>query len=334
MRRRSLLLAAVPAGLVTVSACGDSKSGSSKASASPSPSVSTAPPPKIVDAPLPAITGGTKFGEKPAVAKGPGAPSKDLAVKTVIAGGGRAVAENDFIQANYLGQIWDTGKVFDNSYDRKSPLVMQLAQGSIIDGWRYGLAGKKTGSRVLMAVPPTWGYGKEGNPQAGIKGTDTLVFVIDLIESFNSKSSAKGRAVPQTDAALPKVGTNTDGAVPKVTVPKTAAPKKLVSTYVLEGDGPELKADQTVLCQFQGLVWDGGKTFQWTYGSGRLSQFALEQMQQAVKGLAQGLTGKKVGSRVLIVVPPELGYGDTPPSGGVIKKGSTLVFTVDILAAM
>lgn len=57
-------------------------------------------------------------------------------------------------------------------------------------------------------------------------------------------------------------------------------------------------------------------------------------MQQAVKGLAQGLTGKKVGSRVLIVVPPELGYGDTPPSGGVIKKGSTLVFTVDILAAM
>ncbi|MEU9442027.1 FKBP-type peptidyl-prolyl cis-trans isomerase [Streptomyces sp. NPDC048304] len=336
MRRRSLLLAAVPAGLVTVSACGDSKSGSSKASASPSPSpsVSTAPPPKIVDAPLPAITGGTKSGEKPAVAKGPGAPSKDLAVKTVIAGGGRAVAENDFIQANYLGQIWDTGKVFDNSYDRKSPLVMQLAQGSIIDGWRYGLAGKKTGSRVLMAVPPTWGYGKEGNPQAGIKGTDTLVFVIDLIESFNSKSSAKGRAVPQTDAALPKVGTNTDGAVPKVTVPKTAAPKKLVSTYVLEGDGPELKADQTVLCQFQGLVWDGGKTFQRTYGSGRLSQFALEQMQQAVKGLAQGLTGKKVGSRVLIVVPPELGYGDTPPSGGVIKKGSTLVFTVDILAAM
>jgi peptidylprolyl isomerase len=317
-----------------VSACGDNKSGSSKAGVSPSPSVSTAPPPKIVDAPLPAITGGTKFGEKPAVAKGPGAPSKDLAVKTVIAGGGRAIAENDFIQANYLGQIWDTGKVFDNSYDRKRPLVMQLAQGSIIDGWRYGLAGRKTGSRVLMAVPPTWGYGKEGNAQAGIKGTDTLVFVIDLIDSFNSKSSAKGRVVPQTDATLPKVGTNTDGAVPKVTVPKTAAPKKLVSTYVLEGDGPELKADQTVLCQFQGLVWDGGKTFQRTYGSGRLSQFALEQMQQAVKGLAQGLTGKKVGSRVLIVVPPELGYGDTPPSGGVIKKGSTLVFTVDILAAM
>ncbi|MEU0336333.1 FKBP-type peptidyl-prolyl cis-trans isomerase [Streptomyces sp. NPDC006193] len=332
MRRRSLLLAAVPAGLLTLAGCGDDESDSGKASASPS--ASAAPPPKIVDGPLPAVTGGTGFGEKPTVAKGPGDPSKNLAVRTLVAGRGRPVAENDFIKADYLGQIWNTGKVFDNSYDRKRPLVMQLAKGSIIDGWRYALAGKKTGSRVEIAVPPAWGYGTSGQPQAGIKGTDTLVFVIDLIETFNSRSSARGEPVAQEDAALPKVGTGTDGRAPEVTVPRTDPPKKLVSRYVLEGDGPEVKADQTVLCQFQGLVWEGGKPFQRTYGSGRLSQFALEQMQQAVKGLAQGLTGKKVGSRVLVVVPPELGYGDNPPSGGVIKKGATLVFTVDILAAM
>jgi peptidylprolyl isomerase len=288
----------------------------------------------MVQGPLPAITAGERFGEKPTVAKGPGDPSKNIAVRTLIAGGGRTVAENDFIRADYLGQIWDTGKVFDNSYDRKRPLVIQLARGGIVDGWRYALQGKKAGSRVQIAVPPAWGYGKDGNPQAGIKGTDTLVFVIDLIESFNSASSAKGAAVPQDDAALPKVGTNTDGKPPEVTVPRTDPPKKLVSEYVLEGDGPELKADQTVLCQFQGLVWDGGKAFERTYGSNRLSQFSLRQMQEVVKGLAQGLTGKKVGSRVLVVVPPELGYGDNPPDGGVIKKDSTLVFTVDILAAM
>ncbi|MFF1281152.1 FKBP-type peptidyl-prolyl cis-trans isomerase [Streptomyces sp. NPDC058299] len=334
MRRRSLLLAAVPAGLATLAACGDDSSDSGKTSASPSPSASAAPPPKIVDGPLPAVTAGTKFGEKPVIAKGPGDPSKNLAVKTLIPGSGRTVAENDFVQADYLGQIWDTAKVFDNSYDRKRPLVMQLAQGSIIDGWRYALAGKKTGSRIQIAVPPALGYGKSGQPDAGIKGTDTLVFVIDVVDSFNSKSSAKGKPVGQNDPALPKVAANTDGQVPKVTIPKSDPPKKLASEYVLEGDGAELKAAQTVLCQFQGLVWESGKTFQRTYGSGRLSQFSLEQMQQAVKGLAQGLTGKKVGSRVLIVVPPELGYGDNPPSGGIIKKGATLVFTVDILAAM
>ncbi|MGA5731060.1 FKBP-type peptidyl-prolyl cis-trans isomerase [Streptomyces seoulensis] len=333
MRRRSLLMAAVPAGLVTLAGCGDGDSKSSKASASPSPSASSPPPPKIVDGPLPAITAGTKFGEKPTVAKGSGDPSKDLAVKTVIAGNGRTVAENDFIKANYLGQIWSSGKVFDSSYDR-NPLVLQLAQGSIIDGWRYALTGKKIGSRVEIAVPPTWGYGPSGNEQAGIKGTDTLVFVIDLLDSFNTNSSAKGKEVPQTDAALPKVATNTDGSLPKVTLPKSDPPKKLVSNYVLEGDGDEVTKKQAILCQFQGLEWQGGKTFQKTYGSGRLSQFSVEQMEQVVKGLAQGVTGKKVGSRVLIVVPPDLGYGDNPPSGSGIKKGATLVFTVDILAAM
>ncbi|WP_405556945.1 FKBP-type peptidyl-prolyl cis-trans isomerase [Streptomyces sp. NBC_01171] len=333
MRRRSLLMAAVPAGLVTLAGCGDGDSKSSKSSASPSPSASSPPPPKIVEGPLPAITAGTKFGEKPTVAKGTGEPSKDLAVKTVIAGNGRTVAENDFIKANYLGQIWSSGKVFDNSYDR-NPLVLQLAQGSIIDGWRYALTGKKIGSRVEIAVPPTWGYGPSGNEQAGIKGTDTLVFVIDLLDSYNTKSSAKGKEVPQTDPALPKVATNTDGNVPKVTLPKSDPPKKLVSNYILEGDGDEVTKKQAILCQFQGLEWQGGRTFQKTYGSGRLSQFSVEQMEQVVKGLAQGVTGKKVGSRVLIVVPPDLGYGDNPPSGSGIKKGATLVFTVDILAAM
>jgi FKBP-type peptidyl-prolyl cis-trans isomerase len=333
VRRRSLLLAAVPAGLVTLAGCGDGDAKSSRASASPSPSPSSPPPPRIVDGPLPAITAGTKFGEKPTVAKGPGEPSKDLAVRTVIAGNGRPVAENDFIKANYLGQIWSSGKVFDNSYDR-SPLVLQLAQGSIIDGWRYALTGKKIGSRVEIAVPPTWGYGPSGNEQAGIKGTDTLVFVIDLLDSYNTKSSAKGKVVPQTDPALPKVATNTDGNQPKVTLPKSDPPKKLVSNYVIEGDGDEVTRKQAVLCQFQGLEWQGGRTFQKTYGSGRLSQFSVEQMEQVVKGLAQGITGKKVGSRVLIVVPPDLGYGDNPPSGSGIKKGATLVFTVDILAAM
>ncbi|MFD4606153.1 FKBP-type peptidyl-prolyl cis-trans isomerase [Streptomyces sp. NPDC058464] len=333
MRRRSLLLAAVPAGLVTLAGCGDDKSSSSsKASASPSASASV-PPPKIVDGPLPAITAGTKFDEKPTVAKGSGDPSKNLAVKTVIAGSGKTVAENDFIQANYLGQIWSTAKVFDQSYDR-TPLLMQLASGSIIDGWLYGLAGKKVGSRVLMAVPPTWGYGSSGNAQAGIKGTDTLVFVVDVLNSFNSKSSSTGKEVAQSDAALPKVGTNTDGKAPSIDIPKVDPPTKLVSNYVLEGDGAVVQAAQTVLCQFKGEVWDSGKVFEQTYESGRLAQFSIEQMQGVVKGLAQGITGKKVGSRIMVVTPPDLAYGNNPPSGGVVKKGSTLVFTVDILAAM
>ncbi|MGX1129433.1 peptidylprolyl isomerase [Streptomyces glaucescens] len=333
MRRRSLMIA-VPAGLVTLAGCGDDKADSSKATDGASPSAtdaSAAPSPKIVDGPLPAITAGTKFDEKPTIAKGSGDPSKDLAVKTVIAGGGQTVAEGDYVQANYLGQIWATAKVFDNSYDRKTPLVIQLAQGSIIDGWRYALTGKKTDSRVQFSVPPTWGYGEQGQSQAGIKGTDTLVFVVDLQATFNAKSSAKGTEVAQDDADLPKVGTNTDGKAPSVEVPKTDPPEELVANYVLEGDGAEVGAEDSVLVQYKGVQWDNGKEFDSTYGRKALTSFSL---QQVVKGWSQGLTGKKVGSRVLIVIPPDLGYGDNPPEGSGIAKGATLVFTVDILAKM
>lgn len=332
MRRRSLLIA-LPAGLVTLAGCGDDKSDKGKSSSSsPSAGASSAPPPpKIVDGPLPAITAGEKFGEKPTVAKGSGDPSKDLAVKTVIAGNGTTVAENDYIQADYLGQVWSTAKVFDNSYDRKTPILIQLKQGGIIDGWRYGLTGKKTGSRVEMAIPPEYGYGSQGNPQAGIKGTDTLVFVVDLKTTFNARSSAKGKVVPQDDSALPEVGTNTDGRAPSIEIPEEDAPTKLVADYVIEGDGPALKATDTVLVQYKGVLWADGKEFDSTYKRSDLTSFSL---QQVVKGWSEGLTGKKVGSRVLVVVPPKLGYGDNPPAGSPIKKDSTLVFTVDILAKM
>ncbi|OII68784.1 MULTISPECIES: FKBP-type peptidyl-prolyl cis-trans isomerase [unclassified Streptomyces] len=326
MRRRSVLLA-VPAGLLALAGCGDDSSDKVESGGSPSPDASPTASAKVVDGPLPEITAGTKFGEKPTVAKGTGKPSSDLAVRTVLPGSGAAVAEGDYVQAHYLGQIWDTAKVFDNSYDRKAPLLIQLQQGSVIDGWRIGLAGKKVGSRVEMAVPPALGYGTEG--RGDIKGTDTMVFVIDVQDTFNGKSSAKGKEVPQTDAKLPKVGTNTDGKAPEITVPKGAAPKELVSQYVLEGDGEEVKLEDTLLLQYKGVLWDGGKEFDSTYSRGQLAQFPLQRL---IKGWQDGLTGKKVGSRVMLVVPPELGYGDQ--GSDQIPANSTLVFTLDILARM
>lgn len=32
-------------------------------------------------------------------------------------------------------------------------------------------------------LPPDDGYGAEGNPDAGIKGTDTLAFVVDILDA-------------------------------------------------------------------------------------------------------------------------------------------------------
>ena len=45
------------------------------------------------------------------------------------------------------------------------------------------------GSRVMLIVPPAQGYGKTGNTQAGIKGTDTLVFVVDIVGAVNGATA-------------------------------------------------------------------------------------------------------------------------------------------------
>jgi peptidylprolyl isomerase len=44
------------------------------------------------------------------------------------------------------------------------------------------------------------------------------------------------------------------------------------------------------------------------------------------------LQGVKIGSRVMLVIPPGLGYGKQG-SGPNIPGGSTLVFVIDVLAA-
>ena len=52
-----------------------------------------------------------------------------------------------------------------------------------ISGWDEGLVGKPVGSQMLLVIPPDKGYGAAGSPQAGIKGTDTLVFVVDILDA-------------------------------------------------------------------------------------------------------------------------------------------------------
>ena len=55
------------------------------------------------------------------------------------------------------------------------------------------------------------------------------------------------------------------------------------------------------------------------------------QLSQVVPGWTYGLEGVKVGSRVLLQIPPELGYGEAEQ--GAIPANSTLYFVVDVVKA-
>jgi len=53
----------------------------------------------------------------------------------------------------------------------------------VIKAWDSQLVGQPVGSRVLLVVPPADGYGAAGSPPK-ISGTDTLVFVVDILAAY------------------------------------------------------------------------------------------------------------------------------------------------------
>jgi peptidylprolyl isomerase len=100
---------------------------------------------------------------------------------TLIEGEGPAIKAGDHVFVNYLGQVYNGKQPFDESYSKGQPFDFDLGGGGVIKGWDQGLVGVEVGSRVIVQIPPSWGYGKAGAPSVGISGTDTLYFVVDIL---------------------------------------------------------------------------------------------------------------------------------------------------------
>ncbi|GLZ16354.1 hypothetical protein Acsp04_65890 [Actinomadura sp. NBRC 104425] len=132
------------------------------------------------DPKLPRVSGGGQ-GQAPQVTVPRVAAPKKLQVRTLIQGQGPVVAKGRLLALQYVGVFWRNGQVFDSSWRSRRPYAVTIGTGQVMKGWDQALVGQRVGSRLLLVVPPSLGYGKEGLAQAGIKGDDTLVFVVDLL---------------------------------------------------------------------------------------------------------------------------------------------------------
>ncbi len=133
---------------------------------------------------LPTVS--AKAGSAPTLTFASSSPPSGLVAKTLIKGNGPAVVKGEYVIAQYVGYIWRTKKVFGSSWTSGSPFgfVIGASPEQVIPGWDKALVGQTVGSRVLLSIPPAQGYGSTGASQAGIKGTDTLVFVVDIIDAL------------------------------------------------------------------------------------------------------------------------------------------------------
>jgi peptidylprolyl isomerase len=104
-------------------------------------------------------------------------PPSSLLLKVLRPGDGDVVKDGDTVTVDYQGTNWRTGKIFDQSYGKQPA---SFATDQVVPGFGAALVGQRVGTRLVVSIPPKYGYGENGNAQAGIQGTDTLVFVIEI----------------------------------------------------------------------------------------------------------------------------------------------------------
>lgn len=119
----------------------------------------------------------------PTVSAPKGTAPTTLVVQPLIQGSGPKVAKGDTVTVQYVGVIWPGGRVFDSSWTKDEPARFAIGTSKTIAGWD-GIIGQTVGSQVMLVVPPDKAYGAEGRDDFGIRGTDTLVFVVDILDTL------------------------------------------------------------------------------------------------------------------------------------------------------
>ena len=138
-------------------------------------------------------------------------------------------------------------------------------------------------------------------------------------------AGATQASVPTTPKPPPAISKE-----PVVTIPKGAAPTRLVTKDLIVGTGKEAKASNSVTVNYIGKLYKTGKTFDSSWSRNQPFTTALST-GSVIPGWVQGIQGMKVGGRRLLIIPPKLGYGaaGSPPT---IPANATLVFVVDLIS--
>lgn len=276
---------------------------------------------------LDGVTVSGDFGKQPKVTID-GLDVEGVESAELIEGDGAEVTKDSYVDYRFSIVNIDGDEVAGN-YKENEPTELVVAQQpeSIIDA----VVGTHIGSRVAIAIPVKDLVGEQGAPQAGLQPEDDMVLVFDMIEEGDAPlEGPEGEEVdPPADA--PKVlGDDDEVTGLDFSDAPAKAPKELQVIPLIEGEGPAVEQGDNVTVDYYGAVWGNeDEAFDESYSRGTPASFGLTP-GGLIEGWVEGLEGVKVGSRVMLVIPPDLGYGPQG-SGEKIPGNSTLVFVIDVL---
>lgn len=218
-----------------------------------------------------------------------------------------------------------TGEPLSNSYDQGGEATFTVNEELYLAGLVKTIACAQVGQRIVGVVPPGDAFGAEGSTSLPVAGGESIVFVVDIVSvepplEPEDYSSSEG---------FPEV-TLSDTAEPVVTIPDAEPTEDLRIAIIEKGDGDIVGATDSVSVLYYGVNWQTGEVFDKAWDAAAPATFSL---QQVVPGFAKAIAGRSVGSTVIAVIPPALGYGPAGGSGdGAIGAEDTIVFVITIVA--
>ncbi|MEV4799796.1 FKBP-type peptidyl-prolyl cis-trans isomerase [Nonomuraea sp. NPDC049421] len=309
MRRALAVLAAVPL-ILFAAACGSDDGSGTTASTGGSSGVKVA----------------GNVGAKPTVTFPSGTPATTSSYEVIQPGDGTGVKAGDRVIVNLTVYNWDgkDNKVQGSSYDTKAPETIAVNE-QLPQVLQEGFTKVKGGGR-LMAVLANDAV--QGQQQAA-PAEPTKVFVFDVVGTRPAPlKAATGTETKESIKGVEVVNPGGEKAPTLTTKTKEKAPKDLVVKTLITGTGEKVTANQTLSVHYTGKIWGTDKQFDSSWERGEPAEFPLGQV---IQGWQKGLVDVPVGSRVMMSIPPEMGYGSQEQQG--IPANSTLVFVVDVLGA-
>lgn len=253
--------------------------------------------------------------------------AKKAQLAVIHSGDGAKVAQDAGINATVSIYQGDTGEAVNTQNGPITNLpIRTFVQGSF--PFTQALACATVGSRVVTTGTAAQLFGSEA---LGLDPKSTLVVVSDIDSAFLGRADG----VDQLPVAgLPSIVLAPNGQ-PGFTFPAGAAPKSLKIATLKAGNGATVKKGDSIIVNYTGVLWaDTKSVFDSTWDKhnpATLTATSIADDQAGVvPGFAKAIIGAKVGSQVLVVIPPKYGYpaGSAPSS---VPDGSTMVFVIDIL---
>lgn len=122
------------------------------------------------------IEAGNKFMEENKAKEGVVSLPSGLQYKVLTKGDGEIPTSSSVVKVHYKGMLTD-GTEFDSSYKRNEPIT--LAVNQVIKGWVEGLQLMPVGSKWILYIPYSLGYGERGT--GSIPPYSNLMFEIELL---------------------------------------------------------------------------------------------------------------------------------------------------------